>query len=74
VTGGPSGPNGSGQSPGEFERGSDFGRWVRRIILDDVDSGNYVSLTLEVSREPGTDEVLGPGPAAPGALAGIVWD
>ena len=44
------------------------------IILDDVDGGNYVSLTLEVSREPGTDEVLGPGPAAPGALAGIVWD
>jgi len=39
-----------------------------------VDGGNYVSLTLEVSREPGTEEVLGAGAAAPGALAGIVWD
>jgi len=27
-----------------------------------------------VSREPGTDEVLGPSPAAPTALAGIVRD
>ena len=39
-----------------------------------MDGGNYVSLTLEVSREPGTDEVFGPGPAAPTALAGIVRD
>ena len=47
---------------------------VRRVILDDVNGGNYVSLTLEVIREPGTDEVLGPGPAAPTSLAGIVRD
>jgi hypothetical protein len=74
VTGAPSGPNGSGQSPGQFERGPDFGGWVRWVILDNVDGGNNVSLTFEVTREPGTEEMLGAGPAAPGALARIVWD
>jgi hypothetical protein len=74
VTGCPSGPNGSGQSPVQFERCPDFSRWICRVILDHVDGGNYVSLTVKVSRESGTEEVLGTGPAAPGASAGIVRD
>jgi hypothetical protein len=74
VTCDPSGPNGSGQSPGQFERGPDFSGWVRWVILDHVDGGNYVSLTMEMSREPGTEEVLGAGSAARGALARIVRD
>ena len=74
MTRGPSGANGGSQSPGQFECGPDFSCWVLRVVLQGVNGGNYMSLTLEVSSEPGAEEVLGAGPAAPGALARIVRD
>ncbi len=47
---------------------------MRRVILDDMNGGDDVPLTLEMIREARAKEVFGAGPAARTAPGGIVGD
>jgi hypothetical protein len=61
------------QTPGQFERGANLGGMLGGIVLHDVDGGDHMPEPLEVAREPGPEQVVGAGAAAPTAMAGIVW-
>ena len=62
------------KTPGQLERGANLGRGMGRVVFQDLDGRDHMPEALEVAQEPGPEQVLGAGSAAPSAVAGIVWN
>ena len=62
------------KTPGQLERGANLGRGMGRVVFQDLDGSDHMPEALEVAQEPGPEQVLGAGSAAPSAVAGIVWN